>query len=100
MERPKVIGEALDAICDIAERLDCERDSMKEVISSMQNELLTLRDWIERAVPVLNVACCIVIEDSLERLNEIAGCRGLLELCPVNFPQNDERTHGARKEGL
>jgi hypothetical protein len=43
MENPKAISEALDAICDIVERLDCERDSLKEVISSMQNEILTLR---------------------------------------------------------
>lgn len=69
-------------------KLERERDSMKEVISYMQNEILTLRDWIEQAAPMLNVACCIVIEDSLDRLDEIAGCRGLLELCPVNFPPN------------
>ncbi|MEI7912006.1 MAG: hypothetical protein WCK77_20430, partial [Verrucomicrobiota bacterium] len=44
MESPKAIGDALDAVCDIVERLDCERDSLKEVISSMQNEILTLRE--------------------------------------------------------
>ena len=52
MENPKAIGEALDSICDIVERLDRERDSLKEVIGSMQNEILTLRDALEKMADI------------------------------------------------
>lgn len=44
-----------------------------------------MRDWIMVAAPMLSVASRIVIDEAVERLGEIAGCRGVLELCPVDF---------------
>lgn len=44
-----------------------------------------MREWILLAAPMLSTACCIVIEEAVGRLSEIEGCRGLLELCPVDF---------------
>ena len=57
-----------------ASRLERERDGM--VV------------WIAQAAPMLDVAFRIIIEDSFHRLDEIAGCRGVLESCPVILSQN------------
>jgi len=48
-----------------------------------------MRDWIQRAAPMLSVASCIVIDEAVERLGEIAGFRGVLELCPVDFVSSE-----------
>lgn len=45
----------------------------------------SLRCWIEQAAPILNIAACIVIDEAPKRLDEIAGVRGVLETCPINF---------------
>lgn len=71
MEHPKRIGEALDAICDLAEKMQAERDEMRE--------------WIKNAAPVFESACCIVIEERVDRIGEIQGCQAILETCPVDF---------------
>lgn len=44
-----------------------------------------MRAWIMQAAPMLSTAACIVIDESIERLGEIEGVRGVLELCPVEF---------------
>jgi hypothetical protein len=48
-------------------------------------ELNKLRDWIVSAAPILNTASCIVVEDSPGRIDEIAGCRAIIETCPVDW---------------
>ena len=53
-------------------------------LHEITEELNRLRDWIIQAAPVLSDACCIIIDDSVHRLGEIAGCRGILEMCPVD----------------
>jgi hypothetical protein len=49
------------------------------------DEANAMREWIMKAAPMLSIASCIVIDEAVERLGEIAGCRALLELCPVDF---------------
>ena len=56
----------------------------------MERERNAMREWILQAAPMLSVAACIVIDEAAKRLDEIAGCRGVLELCPVEFIQNDQ----------
>ena len=56
---------------DHARKLERERDAM--------------RDWIMTAAPMLSVASCIVIDEAMPRFSEIAGCQGILEMCPVDF---------------
>lgn len=48
-----------------------------------------MKAWIMKAAPLLSAAACIVIDESIERLGEIEGVRGVLELCPVNYLEND-----------
>jgi len=65
----------------------------------LEKERDAMRDWILQAAPMLSTASCIVIDEAVERLGEIAGCRGVLELCPVDFI-NPENVQGmARREG-
>lgn len=56
---------------EFARRLERERDEARE--------------WIKQAAPVMESACCIAIEENIDRLDEIAGCQGLLESCPVEW---------------
>ena len=49
-----------------------------------------MKAWIMKAAPLLSAAACIVIDESIERLGEIEGVRGVLELCPVNYLENRE----------
>jgi hypothetical protein len=54
---------------------------------NLERERNAMREWIMRAAPMLSVASCIVIDEAVERLGEIAGCRAVLELCPVDWPE-------------
>lgn len=47
-----------------------------------------LERWIRDAAPLLEKAACIVIDESIERLDEIAGVRAVLEMCPIDFTDN------------
>lgn len=49
-----------------------------------------MRAWIFRAAPMLSTAACIVVDEAVERLGEIEGCRAVLELCPVDFSLENE----------
>ena len=51
----------------------------------LERERNAMRDWILLAAPMLSTASCIVIDEAVERLGEIEGCRGVLEMCPVKF---------------
>lgn len=51
----------------------------------LEQQLHEMRGWIMTAAPMLSVASCIIIDESPGRLGEIAGCRAVLELCPVDF---------------
>jgi hypothetical protein len=66
----------------------------------LENERNEMRDWIMQAAPMLSVASCIVIDEAVGRLGEIEGCRGMLELCPVDFInlENVQAHLRARKE--
>jgi hypothetical protein len=48
-------------------------------------EYRKLHEWIELAAPVMESACCIAIEENVDRLDEIAGCQGIMETCPVEW---------------
>lgn len=50
----------------------------------LSDEIYALETWIRNALPVISRAFEIVIQEN--RLDEIGGCRGLLELCPVEMP--------------
>lgn len=52
-------------------------------IEAIEREMLELTAWIKTAAPVMESAFCIVIEDSIHRLDEIAGCQTIMETCPV-----------------
>jgi hypothetical protein len=54
-------------------------------VRDLRAERDSMRDWIMQAAPLLSTASCIVIDAALERLPEIAGCRAVLESCPVDF---------------
>ena len=44
-----------------------------------------LERWIREASPLLEKATCIVIDENIDRLSEIAGVRAVLESCPIDF---------------
>lgn len=46
--------------------------------------MIELEAWIREALPMLETAACIVIEDSRDRLAEIAGVRAVIEMCPLD----------------
>jgi hypothetical protein len=46
--------------------------------------VIELEAWIREALPMLETAACIVIEDSRERLSEISGVRAVIEMCPLD----------------
>lgn len=78
----------------LSPKLCLELLAMTGTLEQERNAMLA---WITQAAPMLSTACGIVIEDSLERLDEISGCRGLLELCPVDYLHNDQG-HSAGRE--
>jgi hypothetical protein len=55
-----------------------ERDELRERVRELES-------WIATAAPVFESACCIVIKDGAYRFHEIAGCRGIIESCPVEL---------------
>jgi hypothetical protein len=65
-----------------------------DVCRKFERERNELRDWIMQAAPMLSTASRIVIDEAVERLGEIEGCRAVLELCPVDFinPENSVLT--------
>ena len=65
-------------------------ENLRGMRMTTTTEVAAMREWIMQAAPMLSVASCIVIDEAVERLGEIAGCRALLELCPVDFvlPEN------------
>lgn len=44
-----------------------------------------LTEWITQAAPMLSTAACIIIQEAIDRLDEIAGVRALLESCPIDY---------------
>jgi hypothetical protein len=54
-------------------------------LTRLEQERDALREWILEAAPILSAAACIVCQESVDRLDEIAGVRGVLELCPVDY---------------
>ncbi len=52
---------------------------------SSRKEMGSMREWIKQAAPMLSVASCIVIDEAPQRLEEMAGCRAVLEMCPIDF---------------
>jgi hypothetical protein len=54
----------------------------------LELERAEMEAWIMMAAPLLSAASCIVIDEAIHRLDEIAGCRSALEMCPVDFLQN------------
>ena len=69
----------------LARKLTRERDEAARMWSINQDQVAALKAWIMQAAPMLSAASCIVIDESIERLGEIEGVRGILELCPVDF---------------
>ena len=60
------------------------------VARKLERECNAMRAWIMQAAPMLSVASCIVIDEAVYRLDEIAGCRAVLEMCPVDFTNLEE----------
>ena len=50
-----------------------------------RDELTKLRQWIREAAPVMESAICIAIEESPDRISEIAGCQAIMESCPLEW---------------
>jgi hypothetical protein len=82
----RLLIECLEAITDM---------EIRHAVTMMHTQTIVedanaMREWIMQAAPMLSVASCIVIDDAVDRLGEIAGCRAVLELCPVDFisPEN------------
>lgn len=80
-----------------AARMDALSSAGMKKILQLETELAEatqqrdkMEKWIREAAPVMSTACCIVIEDSIHRLSEIEGCRGILELCPIDFTKETE----------
>ena len=67
-----------------------DRRDLLAAIGKLELERRAMRAWILQAGPMLSIASCIVIDDAVDRLDEIAGCRGLLEMCPVDFTNLEE----------
>jgi hypothetical protein len=60
------------------EAIERERNELRERVGGLES-------WIATAAPVFESACCIVIKDGAYRFHEIAGCRGIIESCPVEL---------------
>lgn len=63
-----------ERLADVIERLQKRLGGAIE-----KNE--RLKEWIITAFPIMSRAFSIVIQEN--RLNEIPGCRGILESCPI-----------------
>jgi hypothetical protein len=63
---------------ELSKKLERERDELRERVG-------VLESWIATAAPVMESACCIAIEENVSRFDEIAGCQGIIETCPVEF---------------
>jgi hypothetical protein len=48
-------------------------------------EYKRLSAWIKDAAPVLESACCALLEENMSRIDEIPGCQAIMEMCPVEF---------------
>ena len=70
---------AMAKYCGDAENVD---EAALRIIAS---EYRKLREWIALAAPVMESACCIAIEENVDRLDEIAGCQGIMETCPIEW---------------
>lgn len=58
-------------------------------MSTEENEIL--KNWIRKAAPMLETACCIAFDKSEDHFNiDLEGCRGLLETCPIDFERDPE----------
>lgn len=54
----------------------------------LSERIESLERWIRVAAPMLRDAACIAIRAG--KLDEIAGVRAVLELCPVEFPEQPD----------
>src|SRR5690625_3279889 len=66
----------------------------------LERERDELREWIMQAAPILLAAGCIVVDEAAERLDEIAGVCGVLEMCPVDFAAAEEKSRDGSAVGL
>jgi hypothetical protein len=56
----------------------------QRMLDEASQRVIELEAWINEALPMLETAACIVIEESRERLAEIAGVRAVIEMCPLD----------------
>ncbi len=80
--------EAMEEITAKAQRAqgDAEYvDEPNETNMAMAHQVNVMADWVMKAAPMLEIASGIVVDNAVWRLEEIAGCRGLLETCPVDW---------------
>jgi hypothetical protein len=69
----------------VIESLREREDAAYNTVDELRERVAELESWIATAAPVMESACCIAIEENVSRLGEIAGCRGIIETCPVEF---------------
>lgn len=62
-------------------RCDVEDQRLLKRLNGAIEKNERLKEWIIQAFPIMARAFAIVIQEN--RLNEIPGCRGILESCPI-----------------
>ena len=65
-------------------RCDVEDQRLLKRLNGAIDKNERLKEWIIQAFPIMGRAFSIVIQEN--RLNEIPGCRGILESCPIEIP--------------
>lgn len=84
------MGDAIEhcPTCDTRVMCHMERRCMAFPPVAGSPRYQDLERWIREAAPLLETATCIVIDENIERLSEIAGVRAVLETCPIDFTDN------------
>lgn len=62
-----------------------------KIINTPEN---SLERWILEAAPMLSRAACIVADEAIDRLGEIAGVQAVLETCPIDFMESNASIGG------
>lgn len=92
LRREKSYASQLQTLADTiigGENVPAPFPEVKERLGDIIRDRCAMRDWIMQAAPMLSAAAGIVIDEAVERLGEIEGCRAVLELCPVNFENKE-----------
>jgi hypothetical protein len=85
------MGEVCIASREYIDGIERDRNELRERVAELES-------WIATAAPVFESACCIAIKDDAYRFHEIAGCRGIIESCPVELESTKTKENKWQKK--